>query len=134
MSDAANRKGKGPKAIIERAAPAGEAELEWAPEETEYAEATAAPHEPAVTAHATVSFFRRIGDRILDFSEENPHTVFYSIVGLVLGVLVLLIGFWSTLVLAVFVFVGAVFGQVRDGKNGVVNFFINLIEGNGNNR
>ena len=47
-------------------------------------------------------------------------------VGLVLAVLILTIGLWDTIVIAVFVCVGAMIGQIRDGDNGIVNFFSRL--------
>ena len=40
--------------------------------------------------------------------------------------LILTIGLWDTIVIAVFVIVGAVIGQIRDGDNGIVNFFSRL--------
>ena len=36
---------------------------------------------------------------------------------------------WSTLVIAFFVLIGAVIGQIRDGENGIVNFFGRLFSG-----
>ena len=55
-------------------------------------------------------------------------TVGYAFVGLVLAVLILTIGLWSTIVIAVFVLVGALLGQIRDGDNGLVNFFGRLFD------
>ena len=45
-----------------------------------------------------------------------------------LAVLILTIGLWSTIVIAVFVLVGALLGQIRDGDNGLVNFFGRLFD------
>ncbi len=36
---------------------------------------------------------------------------------------------WDTLVIAFFVLIGAVIGQIRDGENGIVNFFGRLFSG-----
>ena len=47
----------------------------------------------------------------------------------VLAVLVLTLGLWDTLVIAFFVLIGAVIGQIRDGENGIVNFFGRLFSG-----
>ncbi len=46
-----------------------------------------------------------------------------------LAVLVLTLGLWDTLVIAFFVLIGAVIGQIRDGENGIVNFFGRLFSG-----
>ena len=63
-----------------------------------------------------------------DDAEDHPFTVGYAFVGLVLAVLILTIGLWSTIVIAVFVLVGALLGQIRDGDNGLVNFFGRLFD------
>ena len=39
------------------------------------------------------------------------------------------LGLWDTLVIAFFVLIGAVIGQIRDGENGIVNFFGRLFSG-----
>ena len=62
------------------------------------------------------------------YAEDHPFTVGYAFVGLVLAVLILTIGLWSTIVIAVFVLVGALLGQIRDGDNGLVNFFGRLFD------
>ena len=49
--------------------------------------------------------------------------------GFILAVLVLTLGLWDTLVIAFFVLIGAVIGQIRDGENGIVNFFGRLFSG-----
>ena len=46
-----------------------------------------------------------------------------------LAVLVLTLGLWDTLVIAFFVLICAVIGQIRDGENGIVNFFGRLFSG-----
>ena len=56
----------------------------------------------------------------------TPSPSTYGTVGLVLALLILTIGLWDTIVIAVFVMVGAVIGQIRDGDNGIVNFFRRL--------
>mgnify|MGYP005811046595 FL=1 len=53
----------------------------------------------------------------------------YGFVGFVLAALILVIGLWATIVIAVFTGVGAVLGQIRDGDNGIVNFFRRLFGG-----
>ena len=134
MSETVKSKGKGPKAVIEME-PAEEQEEPIGAQEG----ATASPDadEPAAdgqsapsAAVATVGFIRRLGWRIWNYSEENPNTVFYTLVGLAFAILILTLGIWRALVIGVCMAIGAVYGQVRDGKNGIVNFFIDLIEGN----
>ena len=48
---------------------------------------------------------------------------------IMLAVVVLTLGLWDTLVIAFFVLIGAVIGQIRDGENGIVNFFGRLFSG-----
>ncbi|MFR3451703.1 MAG: DUF2273 domain-containing protein [Collinsella sp.] len=48
--------------------------------------------------------------------------------GFVLAVLILVIGLWDTIVIAVFVGVGVVIGQMRDGDNAAVNFIRRLFD------
>lgn len=52
-----------------------------------------------------------------------------AVAGFILAVLVLTLGLWDTLVIAFFVLIGAVIGQIRDGENGIVNFFGRLFSG-----
>ena len=121
-------KNKGPKAVIEMGPLPEEDDLDLAPE----AAGEDAGEEGALPAagRTTAGLFRRVGARIWNYSEENPNTVFYSLVGLVFAILILVLGIWRALIIGVCVAVGAIYGQVRDGKNGIVNFFIDLIEGN----
>ena len=139
MSDNPKAKSKGPKAVIEMG-PA-EDELELAADAEAEAEGAEGPADGAGlpeeagaagslgAAKATAGFLKRLGWRIWNYSEENPNTVFYTLVGLVFAILILTLGIWRALVIGVCMAVGAIYGQVRDGKNGVVNFFIDLIEG-----
>ncbi len=76
-----------------------------------------------------VGFVQGIGALTWAYAVNHPYTVGYGFVGLVLAILVLTIGLWSTIVIAVFVLVGAMIGQIRDGDNGIVNFFSGLING-----
>lgn len=74
-----------------------------------------------------VGFVRGLGAAAWHYAGKHPYTVSYGFIGLVLAVLILTIGLWSTIVIAVFVVVGAMVGQIRDGENGIVNFFRRLI-------
>ena len=73
-----------------------------------------------------MGFILGIGAAAWVYAGNHPYTVGYGFIGLVLAILILTIGLWSTLVIAVFVVVGAMIGQIRDGDNGIVNFFSRL--------
>lgn len=73
-----------------------------------------------------VGFIHGLGAMAWKYAGSHPYTVFYGFVGLVLAVLILTIGLWDTIVIAIFVCVGAMIGQIRDGDNGIVNFFSRL--------
>lgn len=74
-----------------------------------------------------VGFIQGLGAAAWAYARSHPYTVGYGFTGFVLAVLVLTIGLWSTIIIAVFVVVGAMIGQIRDGDNGIVNFFSGLI-------
>ena len=78
---------------------------------------------------ATVGFFQGLGQTAWAYADAHPHTVLYGLIGFVLAVLILVIGLWDTIVIAVFVIVGAVIGQMVDGDNAIVNFFSRLFGG-----
>lgn len=93
--------------------------------------ATDAVHDAMVSddLRGAVGFIKGLGATAWDYAKRHPFTVTYGFVGLVLAVLILTIGLWDTIVIAVFVMVGAVIGQIRDGDNGIVNFFRRLLRG-----
>jgi len=66
------------------------------------------------------------GIAIWRYAVRHPNTTFGAVAGFVLAVLVLTLGLWDTIVIAFFVFIGALIGQIRDGENGIVNFFARL--------
>lgn len=49
--------------------------------------------------------------------EAHPHAVVYGIVGFIAAALILLVGFWPTVLLALFAAIGAVIGRYRDGDS-----------------
>lgn len=69
------------------------------------------------------------GAAIWRYAVRHPNTTFGAVAGFVLAVLVLTLGLWDTIVIAFFVFIGALIGQIRDGENGIVNFFARLFNG-----
>ena len=69
------------------------------------------------------------GAAIWNYAVRHPNTTLGAVAGFILAVLVLTLGLWDTLVIAFFVLIGAVIGQIRDGENGIVNFFGRLFSG-----
>lgn len=69
------------------------------------------------------------GAAIWSYAVRHPNTTLGAVAGFVLAVLVLTLGLWDTLFIAFFVLIGAVIGQIRDGENGIVNFFGRLFSG-----
>lgn len=57
------------------------------------------------------------------YAGSHKNTVLCGLIGLIAALLVLFLGFWSTLVIALFVLIGVIIGQALDGDNGIVNFF-----------
>lgn len=49
------------------------------------------------------------------YVEKHSHAVLYGIIGFIAAALILIIGFWPTVLLAVFAAVGVVIGKYRDG-------------------
>lgn len=49
------------------------------------------------------------------YVEKHSHAVLYGILGFIAAALILIIGFWPTVLLAVFAAVGVVIGKYRDG-------------------
>ena len=49
------------------------------------------------------------------YLEKHSHTVLYGIVGFIAAALILIVGFWPTVLLAVFAAVGVIIGRYRDG-------------------
>lgn len=78
---------------------------------------------------ATVGFLEGLGRAAWAYANAHPHATLYGIIGFVLAVLILVIGLWDTIVIAVFVFVGTVIGQMVDGDNAAVNFIRRVLDG-----
>ena len=73
-----------------------------------------------------IGFIKGLGASVWAYADSHHYTVLYGFIGFVLAVLILTIGLWSTIVIAVFAGGGATLGQIRDGDNGIVNFFSRL--------
>ena len=78
---------------------------------------------------ATIGFFEGLGRTAWAYANAHPHAMLYGIIGFVLALLILVIGLWDTIVIAVFVFVGTVIGQMVDGDNAAVNFIRRVLDG-----
>ncbi|MDR3271683.1 MAG: DUF2273 domain-containing protein [Peptococcaceae bacterium] len=67
-------------------------------------------------------FWRRIGQRATDFLsvrlEEQPGRLIGAACGLLLGLFVILVGFWQAVAVCLFVFIGLFLGKCWDeGEN-----------------
>ena len=49
------------------------------------------------------------------YVENHSHAVLYGIIGFVAAALILLVGFWPTVLLALFAAIGVLIGKYRDG-------------------
>jgi len=78
---------------------------------------------------AAIGLFEGLGRTAWAYANAHPHATLYGIIGFVLAVLILVIGLWDTIVIAVFVFVGTVIGQMVDGDNAAVNFIRRVLDG-----
>lgn len=131
MSDTAKGAQKAPKAVIEHVVePVEGASSATAGEDGPRSDATApdAGARPESFHEATFGFFCELGRRVWAHADAHPHATLYGILGFALAVLILVIGLWDTIVIAVFVGIGVVIGQMRDGDNAVVNFIRRLFD------
>ena len=80
--------------------------------------------------HEAAGFISGIGYEAWRYVKSHPHTAMGAFTGLVGAILIVWLGLWSTIVITAFVAIGAIVGQVRDGDNGIVNFFRRLLGGN----
>lgn len=83
--------------------------------------------EPGLGAEA-VGFIKGFGMAAWKWASKHPNTAGGAVAGFVTAALILLIGLWNTIILAAFVLVGALMGQIRDGDNSLVNFFAHLLD------
>ena len=121
MSDIKNDKTvRAPRLSIEQGGPA----------DYEIPEAT--PADSSLThddIDEAMGLIKGLGAAIWRYGVRHPNTTLGAVAGFVLAVLVLVLGLWDTIVIAFFVFIGALIGQIRDGENGIVNFFARLFNG-----
>ena len=93
------------------------------------AEAAELPDAAAADFDEAMGLIKGTGAAIWGYAVRHPNTTLGAVAGFILAVLVLTLGLWDTLVIAFFVLIGAVIGQIRDGENGIVNFFGRLFSG-----
>ena len=86
-------------------------------------------HDAANDFDEAMGLIKGTGAAIWSYAVRHPNTTLGAVAGFILAVLVLTLGLWDTLVIAFFVLIGAVIGQIRDGENGIVNFFGRLFSG-----
>ena len=79
--------------------------------------------------HEAVGFLKGAGVAAWCYAAKHPHTALGAVIGFIVAVLILTVGLWSTIVIGIFVLIGALIGQIRDGDNGIVNFFGRLFSG-----
>lgn len=74
----------------------------------------------------------KIGEKILSFLvwsiDSHPGKFIGTSLGLVLGLLIVTLGFWSTLVLALFAIVGFVLGKSEDDAKSMTTWYERTIK------
>lgn len=83
--------------------------------------------EPVVGEAGYSSFWQAMRVRWESFYSQNRHAVFYAILGFVIAFALLVIGFWRTMLLCIFITAGIAYGQYRDGNPRIILFFLKLI-------
>ena len=112
-----------PRLTIDQSATSASEPVESQVEAIELQDAAAADFDEAM------GLIKGTGAAIWSYAVRHPNTTLGAVAGFILAVLVLTLGLWDTLVIAFFVLIGAVIGQIRDGENGIVNFFGRLFSG-----
>lgn len=72
--------------------------------------------------------FASLKQAVAPYVEHHGHAVLYGIVGFVVAALILIVGFWPTVLLALFAAIGVAIGQYRDGDRRTQTAFKNLIK------
>ena len=112
-----------PRLTIDQSATSASEPVDSKAEATELQDAAAADFDEAM------GLIKGTGAAVWSYAVRHPNTTLGAVAGFILAVLVLTLGLWDTLVIAFFVLIGAVIGQIRDGENGIVNFFGRLFSG-----
>lgn len=86
-----------------------------APEGDAAAQAPTQSTRDAADRPKSASAMETIGKCVKPYLEKHGHALAYGIVGLVAAILILTIGFWPVLLLAVLIGLGIAIGRYRDG-------------------
>lgn len=70
--------------------------------------------------------------KLADISPEHRGRVYCTLIGLVIGILMLIIGFWRTMLLGLFVVAGFFVGQVIDTNPKIRNMIRDFFNPNDN--
>ena len=70
---------------------------------------------PQRTADTPSGVYASMKRAFSPYVENHSHAVLYGIIGFVAAALILIVGFWPTVLLAVFAAIGVVIGKYRDG-------------------
>lgn len=119
-----NRGSHAPKLTVDTASAATTAQDERADAGNDESAANVADE-----LHEAVGFLKGAGVAAWRYAVKHPHTALGAVIGFIVAVLILTVGLWSTIVIGIFVLIGALIGQIRDGDNGIVNFFGRLFSG-----
>lgn len=82
---------------------------------------------PPPSENASNNLFASLQRTCSAYAQEHRHAVCYGIVGFVAAVLVLAIGFWPTVLLALFAAIGVLIGRYQDGDRKAVSAMRALI-------
>lgn len=74
------------------------------------------------------SAFDNMVKKFQPYLDKHGHAIVYGIVGFVAAVLILTIGFWPVLLLAIFIAIGIVIGRFRDSGASMQNAARSLVE------
>ncbi|HZK85418.1 MAG TPA: DUF2273 domain-containing protein [Desulfosporosinus sp.] len=73
-------------------------------------------------------FWTKIGEKISRFLvwaiDSHPGKLFGTSIGLLLGLLMVTLGFWRTLILALFAVLGFVLGKRQDDHKSITTWFV----------
>lgn len=65
-------------------------------------------------------------DRWTVYYADHSHAVVYGLVGAIAAILMLIMGFWPVLLIALLAFIGVALGQWQDGNPRIILFLVRL--------
>ncbi|WP_165062151.1 DUF2273 domain-containing protein [Adlercreutzia sp. ZJ154] len=87
-----------------------------AQDRTEQAKAPTFNADAEETAKNDTDFTDRLPKNVKPYFEKHGHAIVYGLIGLIAAILILIIGFWPVLLLAILTAVGMLIGRYRDGN------------------